>query len=220
MTLIRLGLVPFLMLVLVACGDDGGGTDTSTGGDTGTDTGGGDAGDTGTSDGGGTGTGDAGDTGTGDGGGGTACITHLDPACGPTEYCDFPDNLCGMGEAGVCTARPTMCSDEFASSCACNGLVYMNGCAGMEEGFDLDNNGACTPPAETFTCGSRVCRLAMEYCVIQVSDIGGEPDTYGCEMLPASCSGSADCSCFDAGVACADMCAVDGGNFTLTCPGG
>ncbi len=232
MTSIRLGLVPFLTLILAlaGCGDDGGGGDG--GGDTGTvdsggDGGGGDGGggDGGGGDGGGgdgsMGDGGGGDGGGGDGGSGATCVSHLDPACNDTEYCDFPDNLCGMGEMGVCTPRPTDCdSTVFESACGCNMLVRQNSCDVMANGFDLDNNGSCTPAAETYICGSRVCRDGMEYCVHNTSDVAGTPDTYDCVALPASCMGMTTCDCFDTSVACSDMCAFADGNFTLTCPGG
>jgi hypothetical protein len=225
MTFIRLALVPFLTLTLalVACGDDGGGGDTGTDSSIPVDGGGGDGGggDGGGGDGGGgdSGGGDGG----GDGGGGTGCVSYMDPACSATEYCDFPDDLCGSGDPrvpGVCTPRPTECPDLDAVSCFCNMFVFVNPCAGMMGGQDLNNGATCTPPAETFACGSRICRSAMEYCVHSVSDVGGTADGYTCETLPASCATSTDCGCFEATVACSDMCTVADGNFTLTCPGG
>jgi hypothetical protein len=226
MTLIRLGLVPFLTLVLVACGDDGGGTDgggdTSVTVDSGGDSGGGDAGD----DGGG---GDAGDDGGGgdgggDGGSGVTCVSHLDPACGDDEYCDFPDDLCGMGDPaveGVCTPIPADCtSAPDLPSCGCDGLVWGKECLVYMNGNDINNNGSCEAASETYICGSRACRDGMEYCQVSTSDVAGEPDVYECVALPSSCSGMTDCACFDSGVACSDMCMNTDGNFFLTCPGG
>lgn len=99
-------------------------------------------------------------------------------------------------------------------------LVRQNSCDVMANGFDLDNGGNCTPPAETYTCGSRVCRNNMEYCVQTVSDVAGTPDTYDCVAVPGSCTGMTDCACFDSSVPCSDMCTNTGGNFFLVCPGG
>lgn len=156
-----------------------------------------------------------------DGGRGTPCVTHLDPACGDGEFCDFPDNLCGLGAIGVCTPRPTDCERTiFESTCACNGLVWENECVVMANGFDPDDAGGCITPPETYACGSHICRVGMEYCRIGISDVGGEPDSYECIASPARCTGTTDCGCFGDSVACSDMCENEGGNFFLTCPGG
>lgn len=218
-----LSLASILMVALFglgACGDDDGGpTDSGPGVDSGTgDSSAGDAATDGSTDGGT----DGGTDGSTDGGGGdTPCITHLDPACGSTEYCDFDDNLCGMGNPGTCQPVPTACDTVSEPSCGCNGLIYANGCGVMAAGFDLNNNGTCTPAASTFNCGSRICQEGMEYCTRSIDDTG-MADIYSCLPLPAGCmTAGSDCTCFDGtSTPCADMCAVDAGNFTLTCPGG
>ncbi|RLB51971.1 MAG: hypothetical protein DRJ42_15885 [Deltaproteobacteria bacterium] len=209
------------LFALGACGDDGGGTtDSGTATDSGAgDSGADDAATDGSTDGGADGSTDGGDDG---GGGGASCITHLDPACGATEYCDFDDNLCGtVSTEGVCRPRPEGCDAVSEPSCGCNGLTYSNGCSVMAAGFDLNNNGTCTPAASTFNCGSRICQEGMEYCSRSIDDTG-RADTYSCLPLPAGCmTAGSDCTCFDGtSTPCADMCAVDAGNFTLTCPGG
>lgn len=211
-------------VAMSGCGDDdgsgtdggGGGGDGGPGTDGGPDVDGGPGTDGGPDvDGGG------GDT---DGGpGGAACVNDLDPACNATEYCDFPDNLCGTGMPGVCRPRPTTCDPSETPSCGCGnpmGLVWPNECSAYMGGKDINNAGTCTPPAETYNCGSRVCRTGMEYCVRSVSDVGGEPDTYDCVTLPGACTGMTDCACFPAATPCVDMCAYADGHFTITCPGG
>jgi hypothetical protein len=49
--------------------------------------------------------------------------------------------------------------------------------------------GICVP----FTCGSLTCDAVTQYCNHSVSDVGGEPDGYGCNDYPAS--GCRSCSC-------------------------
>jgi hypothetical protein len=209
--------LPFVLLCALAlsfygCGDDSGtGTDGGGGGDGGGGTDGGGGGDGGGTDG-------AVMT---DGGGtdaptGTECTSPL-VGCTATEYCDFPDNLCGTGAPGVCRPRPTTCGAEEEPACNCQPLVFMNSCLAQMGGFDLNDTTSCTFASGVFACGHRGCRTDMEYCQRQVSDEAGVADTYECITLPSGCS---DCTCL-ASVTCGDMCAMAGaGELTVTCPGG
>ena len=44
------------------------------------------------------------------GGGGDPCGGRMASACSATEYCDYPDNGCGMGDqTGTCKPRPDVC---------------------------------------------------------------------------------------------------------------
>ncbi len=211
----------FALACVLALGTTGCGDDSSTGtdgGGGGTDGGGGgtDGGGGGT-DGGGGGT--DGEVTTDAGGGGTACTSPL-VGCEASEYCDFPDDLCGMGVPGVCRPRPTTCGSEDEVTCNCQPLIFMNGCMAQMGGYDLNNNATCTPPAETFACGHRVCRQNMEYCQRTTSDVGGMADEYTCINLPSGCSGSVSCACV-ASETCGDMCEASAdGDLTVTCPGG
>lgn len=89
-----------------------------------------------------------------------------------------------------------------------------------------------TPPNDSFglhnqaifLCGDEFCHTGVSYCRRAISDIGGKPDHYDCQLLPSSCDGGpstpADCACL-AKEGCGDMCTVAAAEeLTLTCPGG
>ncbi len=162
----------------------------------------------------------------GSGGSAPVSCTTVD-GCGDNQYCDFPDDLCGAGEAGSCKDRLAVCSDGALILCGCNGKVNYAGCAEMA-GFDTnvdasacaDESGVSDP---VFACGDRFCRVEVSYCKHQVSDVDGEPDEYSCELFPAACTAGStlpSCDCLleePCGSVCKD--AADGG-LTLSCPGG
>jgi hypothetical protein len=160
----------------------------------------------------------------GSGGGTAGCSAGAD--CAPDEYCDFPDDRCGAGEPGVCEKRPTVCSDGAWIVCSCEGTIEYAGCQTLA-GFDTNvDASACTQPGgvfdDVFACGDRFCLTGISYCQLAVSDVGGIPDVYSCELLPSSCGGAGQptCACLS-GEACGAMCDDGGaGEVTLTCPGG
>lgn len=148
-----------------------------------------------------------------------ACGGFGGSACAATEYCDFPDNRCGAADgSGVCRPRPATCPDLVDPRCACDGMIYGNGCEAAAAGQDTNDLGGCTPPEGRFECGSLTCTTS-EYCTV-VTDDTGMANTYSCAMLPAACSDDAACACV-ASVPCGDLCDADeDGNLTVTCPGG
>ena len=162
----------------------------------------------------------------GNDGGGVAC-TSTD-GCADDAYCDFPDDQCGAGAAGVCEKRPNFCGDGALIVCSCDGKAEYVGCETMA-GFDRNAEASvCDAPGsvlgeDVFACGDRFCRARISYCQHSVSDVGGVPDSYSCEFLPSACSdGNTDptCPCLDA-EPCGDSCDDGGaGAITLTCPGG
>lgn len=73
--------------------------------------------------------------------GGTALV------CGPGlggcpsgQFCDFPDDLCGDGEPGVCVVDMHACSDISAPVCVCDGSRASNACYASH---DVDARGGC-----------------------------------------------------------------------------
>src|SRR5215468_9249428 len=72
---------------------------------------------------------------------GAACggITHK--LCGATEFCDFADNGCGIGDqTGTCKPRPGACPLAIVATptCACDAKVYNGECDANAAGFDLN----------------------------------------------------------------------------------
>lgn len=201
-----LGVAAAAAFLIAGCGDDGG-----SGGSGG---GGGNTGGTGGATG---GTGGV----TGGTGGATPCGGIAGVTCGDTEYCDFPDDQCGAADGqGECKPRPNACNDIYAPVCTCDGTVAANDCDAAASGNDVSILGGCTAPDGMFACGIGFCDKSMYYCRKSLSDVGGVPDSYSCEALPAACSGGAPtCDCL-AAETCGDMCSEADGGFTLTCPGG
>ncbi len=147
----------------------------------------------------------------------TACLHVGD--CGSNGWCDFPDDTCGLNEPGTCKPRPQGCNDIYAPVCVCNGTVAGNQCDGESAGLDIDVNGGCMPPGGHFACGGLFCVEGFSYCRHEVSDVDGIPDTFQCVNLPPHCTNMPSCTCVQ-NEPCSNLCEDNGGNLTLTCPGG
>jgi hypothetical protein len=208
----------------------GGGSATNTGGGNtgggntgGGNTGGGDTGG-GSTNSGGTGGIGGGSTNNGGAGGGTLggpCGGISGSKCDPSQYCNYNEDNCGNNDiSGQCEDKPDGCPDVYEPVCACDGKVYGNACEAAAAGVDLSMLAACPTPQGTFPCGSAFCDQASEYCEIQISDVGGEPDVHTCKELPPNCPpNGATCACVS-DLPCGNMCDEASGGITLTCPGG
>ena len=141
--------------------------------------------------------------------------------CAATEYCDYPDDLCGAGSPGTCEPRPRGCDLLYAPVCGCDGKEHGNDCSARSSGSDVSASGGCASPQGTFACGAAFCMLGSQYCLRAVSDVGGIPDSYECKPLPASCGKTPTCTCLEA-EPCGDWCETGAtlGEIMLTCPGG
>jgi hypothetical protein len=161
---------------------------------------------------------DGGVDGGGDGGQGGACGGLAGKRCNATEYCDFTDNGCGVGDqTGTCKPRPGACPLVVvgAPTCACDGKVYAGDCAAYSAGVDLNAHGTCTLPVGRFACGYTQCDLATQYCRREPQQ--GGPEAFTCAALPA-CSGAPSCACL-ASLPCGTSCTGDSTvGLTLTCP--
>lgn len=226
MKLASLATFALASLLLAACG---GSTSAETGsqgagGGAGSSGGGGSSGSGGASGAGGSaGSGAAAGSG---GGSGAACGGIGGLPCAADEYCDFADDSCGAFDGGgTCKKRPNGCPDLYSPVCGCDGQVHANPCDTNAAGTDLSALGGCPPPQGWIACGTGFCEATMQYCQRATSDIGGEPDSYSCRMLPQGCNGVGTCACV-ANEPCGNiMCEVvaGGGNTSgvmVTCPGG
>jgi hypothetical protein len=136
---------------------------------------------------------------------GPPCSSNAD--CPPEDYCDFPDDLCGDGEVGVCREAPLGCEAHFAPVCTCDGDWHSNaGCAAAFARVDLWSTGACPVADGYFACGSDQCDLGVAYCqrtnappplqavCVELPDACLAPPTSGCECLADTPCGNAACS--------------------------
>ncbi len=157
-----------------------------------------------------------------DGGSGAICGGLAGAQCSVDEWCDFPRDDCGgTDDTGTCKRRPTSCDDSFDPVCGCDGVVHSNPCDAQAVGSDVSVIGSCPSDPGFFSCGAKQCQIDGQYCQRVGSDIGGEPDSFQCNPLPAGCSSvGADCTCL-AGEPCGDQCSGDvATGFTVICFGG
>jgi hypothetical protein len=161
---------------------------------------------------------DPGDS-SGEGGGGEVCGGFFPRPCAATEYCDYPDNDCGIADqTGICRPRPVVCPPVLGRPiCGCDGMVHSDECSTYTTGTDLDANGGCPHENTLFGCGYTLCDLATEYCRRERPPSG--PEGFACVALPSACTGSAaTCTCLR-GERCGASCAGDAKlGLTLTCP--
>jgi hypothetical protein len=118
---------------------------------------------------------------------------------------------------GTCQARPQGCTAVVDRVCACDGKVYNSPCEAAAAGYDISNNGTCTPPSGMFPCGARFCMRGTQYCEQMIGGAVDNPGSYACHALPAGCGTTPTCACLN-GVAQCGMCTTSAsGDFTTTC---
>jgi hypothetical protein len=153
------------------------------------------------------------------GGNGSLCGGKMGLSCKLTEYCDYPDDLCGGADGlGTCRPRPSGCPKIFLPACGCDGVVHGNTCEANGAGVDISNNGGCKAPPDRFSCGAHFCDLKGQYCVSKPPQQNGMPGSYSCAALPAACASlpDNDCMCL-ASVPCGNKCQLtnDGGRIVI-----
>lgn len=163
------------------------------------------------------------DAGPGDGSsssGGSVCGGPARTPCASTEYCDYADNGCGIGDlTGACKQRPDLCPISATivatPTCACDGTIYSSECDANRAGVDVNAHGTCDVPAGQFACGTTRCLIATQYCRRQPHVQG--PDSFVCLPLPSTCSGTVGCPCLES-QPCGKLCAgTAAAGMTLTC---
>ncbi len=94
-----------------------------------------------------------------------ACGSRGLPPCPEGEYCNFPESAqCGDADApGVCTPKPTACSDNYDAVCGCHGLTYYNPCIAASYGVSVRHAGPCEPAEPRPCTGPQQCNTG-EHC--------------------------------------------------------
>lgn len=110
------------------------------------------------------------------------CFEACDPtnACPPGYWCNYPDDKCGAGQAGVCQPIPLGgCQESWhPRTCTCGGGVMPSDCP-VIAGVDVSADPALCSDG-TFTCGNLECKKYLEYCETVLPGVEGEP-TYACK---------------------------------------
>jgi hypothetical protein len=151
---------------------------------------------------------------------GAACGGFADQGCEEGLFCDWAEDGCGGDDSqGVCTVRPTECTEEYQPVCGCDGNVYSNTCTAQAAGTDVSIWGGCDAPGGYFKCGPNFCAVDLTYCEIVISDVVGIPNEYACKAVPAACGDVPSCECLEE-QPCGAFCEQTGDGYTLTCPGG
>jgi hypothetical protein len=76
------------------------------------------------------------------------CSVPGDPACGASEFCNFPIGTCGTPpDGGLCEVRPTECPLALWDPvCGCDGVTYAYDCFAYKAGVSIDYWGECGSP--------------------------------------------------------------------------
>lgn len=79
-----------------------------------------------------------------DGGTGRVCGGLAGEECNDSEFCDYPDNMCGNADgAGTCKPRPEACLPVIDNVCGCDGQTHDTECHANQAGTDIAGTGPC-----------------------------------------------------------------------------
>ncbi|MEE2788807.1 MAG: hypothetical protein VX589_15835 [Myxococcota bacterium] len=136
--------------------------------------------------------------------------------CEPEAYCDFGDQLCGMGtRSGTCRMRPVECPEPGGvPTCGCGGTFGFSGCELGLIGEDVTSAGGCSKPdaPDRFICHSTDCALETQACSITLDDgMVGIADG-ACVDVPDGCR-PGRCPCAHSSVEMAACYVIGGATF-------
>jgi hypothetical protein len=102
------------------------------------------------------------------GGTGKPCGGKGGNVCDTGEWCDYPGDMCGVGDAlGECKLAGANCSTQCTPVCGCDGYAYCNLCHAHAAGFDSDGTTSCISKngAVGAPCGvNGDCQSGLDCC--------------------------------------------------------
>jgi hypothetical protein len=115
--------------------------------------------------------------------------------------------------------RPYNCNAQQTNPvCGCDGQVYLNTCDAEVNGMDVDQTASdCTPPPAAFACGPNFCTHGTQYCEALVGGAAGNPGSYFCTALPASCGATPTCACLTGTAVCGNCTVSAAGDLNTLC---